>query len=443
MRRRLGPAQTVFLGFLLLILTGTFLLSLPISTSTGSRAPLVDALFTANSAICVTGLIVVDTGKYWSHFGQIVILTLIQLGGLGYMTIASLIVLILRRRITLEEKLAFKEGMDQFSMSEIAHFIKQVIKTTVLIEGVGAFILFLHWQDRFGMPGAAYKGVFHAISAFCNAGFSLFSNNLEDYKGDVVVSITIMCLVVIGGIGYTVIRDIYHHYITKRKHRQLYFHTRSVLTMTAILILSGAFFIFFFESVNPQVFQQLSLKEKILSSFFQSIAPRTAGFSSIPIGQMAIPTLLLLIILMFIGASPGGTGGGIKTTTFLVLISSTWSTIKRRRDVQIFKRRIPEEVIYKSFAIFIIALSLIVVVTFFMLNTEGKGLVPVLFEVVSAFGTVGLSTGITPTLTSAGKLLLIVTMFIGRVGLLTFAVAFTRRREDPLYRYPEERILVG
>ena len=442
MKKRLSPAQTVFLGFLLLILIGTFLLSLPISTSTGSRAKIVDALFTANSAICVTGLVVVDTGKFWSHFGQIVILILIQFGGLGYMTIASLVVLILRKRITLEEKLAFKEGMDQFSMSELAHFIVQIIKVTFLVEGVGAFILFLHWQGRFGLSGAAYKGIFHAISAFCNAGFSLFSNNLEDYRGDVVVSVTIMSLIVIGGIGYTVIRDIYHH-LTKRKHRHLFFHTKSVLTMTAILILSGAFFIFFFESINPQVFQQLSLKEKILSSFFQSITPRTAGFNTIPIGQLAIPTLLLLIILMFIGASPGGTGGGIKTTTFLVLISSSWSTIKRRRDVQIFKRRIPEEVIYKSFAIFIIALTLVLIVTFFMLNTEGKGLVPVLFEIVSAFGTVGLSTGITPTLSSAGKLLLIITMFIGRVGLLTFAVAFTRGREEPLYRYPEERILVG
>jgi len=187
----------------------------------------------------------------------------------------------------------------------------------------------------------------------------------------------------------------------------------------------------------------LTLKEKVLSSFFQSVTPRTAGFSTLPIGQLAIPTLFLLIILMFIGASPGGTGGGIKTTTFLVLLCSTWSTIKKRKDVQIFKRKIPEEVVYKSFAIFIIALSLITIVTFFMLNTEGKGFIPTLLEIVSAFGTVGLSTGITPTLTSAGKLLLVVTMFIGRVGLLTFGIAITQAKEEPLYYYPEEKILVG
>ena len=442
MRKKLSPTQSVFLGFLLLILIGTFLLSLPISTSSGTKAPLVDALFTSNSAICVTGLLVVDTATYWSVFGQIVILTLIQLGGLGYMTIVSLLVLMLHGRITLEEKVVFKEGMDQFTMGNLAHFIVQVLKATFIIEGIGAFILFLHWKSKFGIAIAAYKGIFHAISAFCNAGFSVFSNNLEDYTGDVVVSITIMCLIVIGGIGYHVIRDVYHHLI-KRKHRYLFLHTKSVLAMTAILILCGAFLIFFFESMNPTVFQSLTLKEKVLSSFFQSVTPRTAGFSTLPIGQLAIPTLFLLIILMFIGASPGGTGGGIKTTTFLVLLCSTWSTIKKRKDVQIFKRKIPEEVVYKSFAIFIIALSLITIVTFFMLNTEGKGFIPTLLEIVSAFGTVGLSTGITPTLTSAGKLLLVVTMFIGRVGLLTFGIAITQAKEEPLYYYPEEKILVG
>lgn len=442
MERRLTPAQTVFLGFILLILIGTFLLLLPISTSTGRRVPLVDALFTANSAICVTGLIVVDTATYWSFFGQIVILILIQIGGLGYMTIASLIALILYRRITIEEKIAFKEGMDQFSIAELGHFIVQVIKATFIIEGAGALILFLHWQGKFGLMSALYKGTFHAISSFCNAGFSIFSNNLGDYTGDVVVSVTVMCLIVTGGIGYNVIRDVYHH-LTKHKHRYFFLHTQSVLIMTGILILAGAFFIFFFESINPGVFQSLTLKEKILSSFFQSVTARTAGFNTIPIGHLSTSTLLLLIILMFIGASPGGSGGGIKTTTFLVLICSTWSTIKRRKDVQVFKRRLPQEVIYKSFAIFIIALTLIIIVTFFMLNSEGKGFIPTLFEIVSAFGTVGLSTGITPNLTSVGKLLLIITMFIGRIGLLTFAVALTQSREEPIYHYPEERILVG
>jgi len=441
--RRLNPARAIFFGFLLFILLGTFLLILPVSTSSGRQSHFIDALFTSTSATCVTGLVVVDTGKYWSIFGQIVILILIQFGGLGYMTVASLLALILHRRVTLEEKIVFKEGMDQFSMAELAHFIKQVVKATFIVEGAGSLILFFHWRSRFGILNAMYKGVFHAISAFCNAGFSLFSNNLEDFRGDVIVNITIMCLIIAGGIGYTVIRDVYHHYITKRKHRHLFLHTRSVLFITAILILAGAFFIFLFESISSRVFQSLTLKEKILSSFFQSVTPRTAGFNTLPIAQLALPTLFLLIILMFIGASPGGTGGGIKTTTFLVILCSVWCILRNKKDLTLFKRRLPEETISKSFAIFILGLSLVAIITLIMLNIERKEFIAVLFEVVSAFGTVGLSTGITPALTSAGKLFLIITMFIGRIGLLTFVIALAQPGKEPLYHYPEERILVG
>ena len=443
MKRRFSPAQTVLLGFLLLILTGTFLLLLPFSTKSGSKPHGIDALFTATSAICVTGLTVAKTGEYWSLFGQLVIIVLIQLGGLGYMMITGFVMLAIRNRITLEERLAFREGMDQFSMSELGHFIRQVLKATFIVEGAGALVLFLYWREKLGWLRALYNGIFHSVSAFCNAGFILFSNNLEGYKGDLVVSITIMCLIITGGIGYHVIRDVYHHYSTKRRHPHLYLHTRSVLMMTGILILTGAVFIFIFESMNPGVFTGLTLKEKILTSLFQSLTPRTAGFNTLPLGQMTIPSLFLIIILMFIGASPGGTGGGIKTTTFLVIIDATWSALIGRRDVTLFKKRLPEETVSKSFAIFILGLLLVSVVTFFMLNTESKGFIPVLFEIVSAFGTVGLSTGITPSLTFIGKVLIIITMFIGRIGLLTFAIALTQVRYESLFRYPEERILVG
>lgn len=445
MRKKLGPAQTVFLGFLLLVLLGTFLLSLPAATRTGERAPFVDALFTANSAVCVTGLIVSDTGQYWSLFGQIVILVLIQFGGLGYMTTAGLLVLMLRHKITMEEKLALKEGMDQLTMADVSHFLKQIVKFTFLVEGVGAVVLSTYWYGKFGMPACVFQGIFHSISALCNAGFCLFSNNLESYTGDMVVSITIMVLVVIGGLGYTVIRDLYRHYVTKKElgSRHLLLHTKAVLFMTFILIAAGAFGIFIIESLNPGVFLELTFKEKILSSLFQAITPRTAGFSTLPIGQLAVPTLMLMMFLMFVGASPGGTGGGAKTTTLLVLVCSAWSTMKRRRNVNLFGRRISDQAIRSSLAIFVMGVSLIAVIAFFMLNIEDKGFLPILFEIFSAFGTVGLSTGITPHLNSAGKLLLVLTMFIGRIGLLTFGVAIARQGQKELYRYPEEKILVG
>lgn len=442
MKNKLSPAKTVLLGFLMLILFGTFLLQLPIATPGSGRAHLIDSFFTATSAICVTGLVVVDTGTYWSHFGQIVILILIQLGGLGYMTMASIILLFLRRKITLEDRLAIKESMDQFSLSSLMHFIVQVCKATLLIEAVGAAILFFCWAGKLGAANAFYNAVFNSISAFCNAGFSLFSNNLENYRGNIAVNITMMFLIVTGGLGYNVIRDIYHRW-SKGKRKHFYLHTKSVLIMTAILIISGAVLIFIFESINPSVFNTLTLKEKILVSFFQSVTPRTAGFNTLPIGQFSVQTLFLLIIFMFIGASPGGTGGGIKTTTFLVLLSSTWALIRNKKDVEVFERRLPQDTILKAFAIFVIGLSLVVVITFFMLFSEGKGFMPVLFEVVSAFGTVGLSTGITPSLSVMGKLLLVMTMFVGRVGLLTFLAVFISTKQKLLYRYAEEKILVG
>lgn len=430
---------------------GTFLLMLPFSTSSGKGASFIDALFTSASAVCVTGLIVVDTPVYYSFFGQIVILVLIQVGGLGYMTIASLIAILLRQRISLKDRLVLQEALNVLTMEGIVRFVKRIIKITIFVESLGAAILTLRWMSEFPLQKAFFFAIFHSISAFNNAGFSLFSDNLIRYVQDPTINLVITSNIIIGGIGYLVINEIYENYRKKSNMVHLSLHTKLALSTTAILIVSGTIFIYLFGIGSKETFGSMSFSTKLFASYFQAVTPRTAGFNTVNIGAMAEPAIVILMMLMFIGASPGGTGGGIKTTTFGTIISTVNSTILGREEVRLFKRKIPQDCIRKAFNLGCVAFLLVITISFILVYIENQPFLKVAFEVTSAFGTVGLSIGAPGILTSLstvfsafGKLLIVLTMFAGRVGPITVGAAMLSGGEsEPQYHYPEERVLIG
>lgn len=437
---KLTPPQILVLGFGMVILAGTILLTLPISTTDGKGCPWLNALFTSTSATCVTGLIVADTGTYFSRFGQVVIAMLIQVGGLGFMSMSVLIALALGKRIMFKERLIMQEALNQINVEGIIRLTKYLLGVTFLIEGIAALILTLRWSNDLGWDRAIYYGIFHAVSAFCNAGFDLFSVSMVNYRGDVTVNLVITLLIIIGGIGITVILDL-GNFFTGHKSR-LSLHTKMVLSISAVLIIVGTMVFFLLEANNTLA--MVPWKDKILASYFQAVVPRTAGFNSLPIGELREGTLFFMVILMFIGASPGSTGGGIKTTTFGAMVLLVISIIKGRNEVEVFNRTIPNETVIKALTIMLISLGIVVFATLILLITETANTIQILFEVVSAFATVGLSTGITPNLTPIGKIIIIFTMFLGRVGPLTLTFALTERvRKGSHIKHPEEKIMVG
>lgn len=437
---KLTPYQILVLGFAGLILAGALLLTTPMASATGERVGFVDALFTATSAVCVTGLVVVDTGTRFSTFGHLVIIVLIQAGGLGIMTMATLMALLMGKKIKLRERLVMQEALNQLTVAGIVRLTQYIIKTTLLIEFVGGTILAIRWYQDFGLKGI-YFGYWHAISAFCNAGFDLFGGyrSLTGYVDDVTVNIIISSLIILGGIGFSVMADIREN----RRFSKLTLHSRLVLVTSAVLISLGTVIILALEWGNPDTLGDLSLKGKMLASYFQSVTPRTAGYNTIDIGKMESASIFFIVLLMFIGASPGSTGGGIKTSTFGVLVAAIWALIRGKEDVEMFERRIPKSLVYKAFALGFMASVLVIAVTMIMSVTEKAPFLNILFEVVSAFGTVGLTTGITPTLTVSGKLWLIITMFAGRVGPVTLALALAMRQGRTLVQYPEGKAIIG
>ncbi|HHV63236.1 MAG TPA: Trk family potassium uptake protein [Firmicutes bacterium] len=439
--QRLTPSQVLVIGFAGLIFLGAILLSLPIASRDGQPLRFINALFTATSAVCVTGLVVVDTHDQFSLFGQLVIILLIQAGGLGIMVVSTLIALVLGRRIGLRGRILIQEAMNQFTLEGMIRLIKQVIAVTAIVEGTGALLLAFRFIPQMGFVKGLYYGVFHAVSAFCNAGFDLFGGfrSLIGYRDDVLVNLVMTSLIITGGIGFAVITDVWQYF--KTKHLAL--NSKIVLAVTAALILIGTATILLLEWDNPRTMGDLPLGSKILSSYFQAVTPRTAGFNTLPIGDMRSATLFFIIILMFIGASPGSTGGGIKTTTFGVLVIAVWSVVRGREDSEAFGRRIPHRAVYRALAVAMISLTLVVVVTMLLSITERVTFIRVLFEATSAFGTVGLSTGITPGLTAIGKIAIILTMFAGRVGPLTIATAIAQRLCINGVKFPEERVMVG
>lgn len=437
----LTPPRILSLGFASIILLGSFLLMLPISNVDGVQLDFVDALFTATSATCVTGLIVVDTGTHFTVFGQVVLMFLIQIGGLGFMTMATLFALVLKKRISLSERLILQEAMNQSSMEGIVRLIRRVLIYSVSIEAAAALLFTIRWSFDMPFIRALYFGIFHAVSFFNNAGFDIFGHfsSLTAYVSDPLVNIVSMLLIIFGGIGFIVMADL----VDFRNRKKLSLHTKVVLSMTSFLIVFGAIVIFVFEFTNNKTLAPLDWTGKILASFFQSVSPRTAGANTLDIGSMRQASQFFTIILMFIGASPGSTGGGIKTTTFTILIMAVISMIRGKEDVVMFRYRLAKERIFKALTITFLSLMLVVFVSMLLSTTEDHHFLMILYETTSAFGTVGLSMGLTADLTVFGKIMISLMMFMGRLGPLTLAYAIGPKTEKELYRHPEGKMIIG
>jgi trk system potassium uptake protein TrkH len=435
---RLRPPLVIALSFLLVILTGGILLSLPISSAAGIPTNFLDSYFTANSATCVTGLVTLDTGVHFSLFGLIVIMVLMQVGGLGYMTFSTFMLLVFRQKLFISQKLAIQEALNIYSTKDVIMVLRKIFGIVFALEGVGALILFLRWLPEKGFGQAVLYGIFHSVSAFNNAGFALPPNfaNLAPYVTDWAINLTVTSLIIIGGIGFIVIADIL-------EHKRLSLHSKIAIVTTACLIIGGTVLFFVLEHNNPKTLGLLSPVHKVLASYFQAVTPRTAGFNTLDISKLIPATALLTMFLMFVGASPGGTGGGIKTTTFALIASTIWATLRGFRDTIMFSRRIPAETVRRAFAIAFLSITVVALAVFALNNSEKFGLMEEAFEVFSAFGTVGLSMGITPYLSSIGKVIIITVMFIGRVGPLTLLLALAMEHKEPRIEPPKEGISIG
>lgn len=441
------PQRVLILGFFTVISAGAVLLYSPAASVAGRSISFIDSLFTSTSAVCVTGLIVKDTAADFSYFGQAVILILIQIGGLGYMTSATILFLMIGKKIGLKDRLVIQEALNIYTLSGLIRFTKSIMRVTLIFELLGALVLSIRFARDLPFFEAVWYGLFHSVSAFNNAGFSLFSDSLVSYREDVIVNIVIAVLILSGGVGFIVISDIYK-YAQGRVFR-LSAHSKISLVVTGVLLSIGMIYILVFESGNPKTLGTMTWGERILAAFFQSVTARTAGFNTIDISGLTIPSMLLVIFLMYVGASSGSTGGGIKTSTFGVIIISLWSTLRGRTDVVVYKRRLPSEVVTKAFLIASLAALTIAFMNLLIILFEKRDFLSGLFEVVSAFGTVGLSVGdggtrsLSALFSPAGRLVIILAMFIGRLGPLTVGAATLRSVEVVRTRRPEEKVLIG
>jgi trk system potassium uptake protein TrkH len=447
-RREFSPAQLLSLHIAGLIAVGGVLLCLPISVAPGHGVSALNAFFTSTSAVCVTGLVVVDTPNDWSLFGQVVVMLLIQAGGLGYMTISSLIMVAFGRRISVHERMTLADALNVASMEGLLRFTWTVALLTFSLEGIGALIMGARFAQDVGWAKGLWFGLFHAVSAFNNAGFALFSDNLMGYRGDLTINLVITTLIICGGLGFFVLSGLLR--LRRRTAVSMSVHTRLVLIVTAFLIAGGTLSILVLEWTNPKTLAPLGFGEKLLAAYFQAVTPRTAGFNTISVGDMTAPALFLTILLMFIGASPGGTGGGVKTTTFGVIVASVVATVRGHRDTNVFERRLPPDLIARAFALSMVAFLGVVAVTGLLLIVEHRELLPTMYETTSAFGTVGLSMGFPGSVLSlsgifgtGGKLLVMFMMFMGRVGPLTLAIALAGSSAPARVRYPEGKVLIG
>lgn len=439
---KLDAVQILALGFGLVILIGAIILSLPISSASGKSTNFLDALFTSTSAVCVTGLITLDTGTYWNEFGQIVIMLLIEVGGLGFMSFATFIAVLLGKKITLRDRLVMQEALNTFSIQGLVKMVRYVLGFTFAVQFFGALLLSTQFIPQFGLSKGIYFSIFHSISAFCNAGFDLMGgfSSVTAYSSNVVILITISSLIIIGGLGFTVWLELYNY----RGLKKLSVHSKVVLLITVILLVVGTILMFLFEMNNPETMGHMSFGDKVLNSYFASASPRTAGFNSVSTDGMTNSGKFLTIILMFIGGSPGSTAGGLKTATFGVIILTVISVIRGREDTQVFGRRFSKDLVYKAFSLLIIGMSLVIGVTLILSITEpNESFINILYEATSAFGTVGLTTGVTQRLSSIGKVIILITMYFGRVGPMTVALAFLRNKKKQTHKYPEGKILIG
>lgn len=440
---KLTQTQMIVVGFMLIILTGSLLLMLPWASRSHEVTPFLDTLFTATSASCVTGLVVVDTWSHWSVFGQVIILILIQVGGMGFMTLGVFMAILLRRRIGLKTRGVLQESINSLQIGGIVKLAKKIIQGTVFFESVGALILMYRFIPKVGMVRGIWYGIFHSVSAFCNAGFDLMGyvepyQSLCGYAGDWLVNLTIMSLIVIGGIGFFVWDDI----ATKKlKVHRYTLHTKLVLMTTLALIIGGALFFFFTEQSN--VLRNMPFAERIWASFFQSVTARTAGFNTVDTGALTEGSKFVTILLMFVGGSPGSTAGGIKTTTLIVLLVCVRSNMRQEKGYNILDRRLDEEVVRKACTVMCTNLLLMLTATIVMLVLQPFALTDVLFETASAIGTVGMTTGITRSICSISKAVLIFLMYCGRIGSLTFALSLRGNKHEPAVKQPVEQVMIG
>lgn len=445
LKNSLTYVRIIAMGYLAVIILGTLLLLLPGMTAEGFRTDFLTALFTATSATCVTGLVVVDTATHWTLLGQVIILLMIQIGGLGFMTMGVLLAMLLKKRITLRVRGLLQESMNYMQMGGVLRLLKTAFRGTLLFEGVGAVLLAFRFIPVFGLSKGVFYGIFHSISAFCNGGFDLMGtysgkySSLVEFHGDILINAVIMALIILGGIGFFVWSDIQKNGLHWKKYM---LHTKITLFTTAFLLVGGTILFWLFEKEN--LLGGMNGKDQLLAAAFSSVTARTAGFNTIDTGGLTSASKMLTIVLMFIGGSPGSTAGGIKTVTAMVLVTYVWSNLRESKGVNIFHRRLDDDVIRKASNVVVISLMMavtsVIIICFMQpyLSVED-----IMFEVFSAIGTVGMSTGITRDLTTASRILIILLMYCGRIGSMSFALSFTERKKAAPVQLPVEKIMIG
>ncbi len=440
--KKLSLSRKLILGFMAAILVGSILLYMPFSLQEGQSISFLTSVFTITSAICVTGLSVIDVSKVLSFEGQLILLLFIQLGGLGVMTFSSLFFLLIGKKMSYKERELIKEERNAENSGEIIDFIKKIIMIVLSIETVGALFLTLEFMKSYSFSKALYFGIFHSISAFCNAGFALFSNNLENFPSNIIINMTVAYLIILGGIGFSVINSVL---MAVRKDVKRFTLTSKVAILVSIfLTFTGMLGFLLLEYNNPTTIGGMGFFDKLLASFFQSVTTRTAGFNTVSMLSLEPATIFMFCVLMFIGASPGSTGGGIKTTTIGVIMLYVVGVVQGKENINVFNRRISWDILNRALAILVISIIYVSIVIMAVMTIEKNlDFEQVLFEVVSAFGTVGLSLGVTSELNSLSRILIIITMFIGRLGPMTFALALGEKKIKESLRFPKENILVG
>ena len=430
--------RIIIVSFLSILLPSAFLLMLPIFSVSGLN--FLDALFTATSAISVTGLGVVDTGQHFTFEGKILLLLLIQIGGLGQMTLSALLLYVLGVKIGLKQQFATREELGQTGTINIKELVKRIVSFAIIAELIGAIILALKWIPEMGLYDGLGYALFHSVSAFNNAGFSFFADSMVSFVNDPIVTLTIALLIIVGGLGFTVVLDVFNHKC--KSFERLQIHSKVMLIATPVLLFIGTLLFWLLERNNPETLGMLGWWQQWMAAFFQSVSARTAGFNSINLGAFTHASTLVMLILMLIGAGSTSTGGGVKVSTFTIAIVATWSFLRQRDYVVIFKRTIPWQTVTKCLAIIVVSFVTLVVAMFLLMITEDAPFDRVMFEVVSAFATVGVTAGLTEHLSESGKVIMIVVMFVGRIGPLTLAYLLTKSKKK-LLKYPEGKILAG
>ncbi|MBA4603385.1 TrkH family potassium uptake protein [Thermoactinomyces mirandus] len=440
----LKPEQVLVIAFIIMIAIGTVLLSLPVATGNGQPLPFLDALFTSTSAVCVTGLVVADTATTFSTFGEMVIILLVQIGGLGITTVTTFFALMLGKKIGVKERLILRQAFNMLDMQGVVNLVLKVIVITLIIETLGFVCLSFIFVPDWGWKTGLYFAFYHSISAYNNGGFDLFGHveefsSLTQYIDNPWIILVISALLLLGSIGFIVVLEM----INYPRRRRLSLHTKVVLTMTGLLIVIGTIVILLIEWDNPATLGLLSIKDKLVVSFFHAVTPRSGGFTLVSIEQMHPVTQFFTILLMFVGAAPNSTGGGIKVTTFAIILLAVWAMMRGNRHVVAYRRRIPVDQVYKALTVTVTFMALVIILTMLLMITEHTDILKAMFEAVSSFGTVGLSMGLTPELGGIGKITVIIAMFAGRLGPITLAVAIARNIDPPPFSYPEERPLIG